>query len=182
MSFKIYTKTGDDGSTSLFGGKRVKKYDLQVESYGTLDELNAHLGLLSDFLDEAKLTNKLYKIQNQLFDISSHLASENGKASFLPKIEESIILDLELQIDEWETQLEPLKNFILPGGDKTISQCHVCRCVCRRAERLVVALIEEMPIDPLITKYMNRLSDFLFVYARFIAKELGVSEKIWIAK
>ena len=183
---KIYTKTGDKGSTSLIGGSRVLKNDVQIEAYGTVDELNANIGLLSDLCnkDGYSVTNvPLLKIQNELFVIGSHLAVGLGKSSDnLPKLKQGSIDYLESLIDKYNLDLSPMTHFILPGGHHLISQAHVARTVCRRAERRVVALknekIDLSSID-LIVIYLNRLSDFLFVLARKIAHDKNIDEIKW---
>lgn len=179
MAFKIYTKTGDQGQTALFGGKRLPKSHLRIESYGTVDELNAFLGLVRDSLSDEHLRSVLFEIQNRLFDLGAILATDPEKSMNLPNLAHSDIQLLENEIDQMEAGLPPLKNFILPGGHVTVSYCHVARCVCRRAERLVVALNLEQPIEPLVLQYLNRLSDFLFVLARRIGQLAGAPEVIW---
>ncbi len=192
MAFKIYTKTGDKGETSLFGGARVPKSHIRVESYGTIDELNSYMGLLSDLLSSnSHLSEKslhfihiLKEIQDRLFTIGSVLASDPQKNMMTPDLLESDITLLEKEIDAMESDLPPLKNFILPGGHSTVSFCNIARTVCRRAERLVIALDliereEGRMIEPLIVQYLNRLSDYLFVLGRKIAQDLGAEEIIW---
>lgn len=179
MAFKIYTKTGDAGKTGLFGGKRVLKSDLRIDGYGTVDELNSHIGLLRDHLTEPAPRNLLKEIQNRLFTIGANLAMDPAKNLDPPDIHLSDIELLENQIDEMEKDLAPLKNFILPGGHPTVSYAHVCRTVCRRAERLVVALHQVEPVEELVLKYLNRLSDFFFVLGRKIAHDLDVKEVTW---
>ena len=186
---KIYTKTGDMGTTSLIGGKRVKKCSLRLDTYGTIDELNAHTGLLRSLLIEDKelaaLPPQSFEffiwLQSRLFDIGTHLAMPCTQQGEMPpcSITESHVQHLESAIDWIDQQLEPLQAFILPGGTIEASQCHVCRTVCRRAERLVTALAEEIPISPLLLAFINRLSDFWFVCARFINKIKTVDEISW---
>jgi cob(I)alamin adenosyltransferase len=178
---KIYTKTGDEGLTSLVYGKRVSKADLKIEAYGTIDELNANLGLLIDQPVNEKRGDFLSNIQNILFSIGSNLASEK-KENTLPKISEIDIKDLEKAIDEMTSQLPELKHFILPAGHESISICHIVRTVSRRAERTVVRLNEIEELDVLIIVYLNRLSDYLFTLARKICQELGVEEVKWDSK
>jgi cob(I)alamin adenosyltransferase len=181
MAFKIYTKTGDSGTTGLFGGARLPKYHIRIESYGTVDELNAHLGLLRDQLEKEDLRSFLLRIQDRLFVLGSLLAAEPGKKLQLPELNEEDVYALENAIDAMDAQMQPLKTFILPGGHPTVSQAHVCRCVCRRAERLIVLLHhEESGVDPIIIQYMNRLSDYLFTVARYISHITGVPEIPWI--
>lgn len=179
---KIYTKTGDDGTTALYGGKRLSKADLRIESYGTVDELNAHLGVVLSYIEENEFTALIVNIQSRLFDIGTHLAAEPGKKNLiLPEINESNIEILETFIDKMNDDLEELKYFILPSGSFAIAQCHVARTVCRRAERCVVRLSEVEKVEPILPKYLNRLSDFLFVLARKFAKDAGIAEIIWKA-
>ncbi len=178
---KIYTKGGDTGQTSLLGGKRVSKSDLRIEAYGTVDELNANIGLLKDYHIADDHKDNLLKTQHDLFKIGSILACEVDPDQFnLPKIEDSDITEIEKNIDEMEKALPILKNFILPGGDLAVSQCHIARCVCRRSERLIVLLGEEEGVDEVIIRYLNRLSDFLFVLARKIGYDKGIDEINWI--
>lgn len=178
-SVKIYTKKGDLGETSLFGGKRLSKQHLRIESYGTIDELNAHIGLLRDNLDDEELRDLLKLIQDTLFVIGGILASAPGKKPDYLNIEQKDIDLLEAAIDEMEETLPALKSFILPGGHPVVSQCHVARCVCRRAERRVVGLAQEEEVDELLIKYLNRFSDYLFVLSRKIGQDLGVDEVEW---
>lgn len=181
---KIYTKTGDNGSTSLFGGTRVSKFHIRIESYGTLDELNSHLGLLRDLINTIQHKEFLLAIQNDLFVIGSHLATEKNKEKKLKidSIQSEHISTLENEIDRLDTSLPLMTHFILPGGHIAVSQCHISRCVCRRAERLIVLLQESKEIDPIYVKYINRLSDYLFVLARKLAHELDIEEVKWIPK
>ncbi len=178
---KIYTKTGDLGKTSLLYGKRVLKSDLKIESYGTVDELNAYVGLLRDTENELVRKQFLLEIQNCLFVIGSNLASEKTDGS-LSKIGLEEITTIEQEIDKITSQLPELKNFILPGGHQKVSICHICRTVCRRGERMVVNLATQEKVDQNIIIYLNRLSDYFFVLSRLISQELGVEEVKWIAK
>ncbi len=180
---KIYTKTGDGGKTSLLGGSRVAKYHLRIESYGTVDELNAHVGMLRSMKIGENLTSDLINIQDRLFTIGSNLASEPGERKFkIPEISDKDIQFLENKIDEMDEELEPMKNFVLPGGHTVVAQAHITRCVCRRAERIVQHLSAESDVKEVITIYLNRLSDYLFVLSRKLSKDLGVKETPWIAK
>lgn len=179
---KIYTKKGDDGSTQLFGGSRVPKHHLRVECYGSIDELNAHVGLLlaETFYKSSK--EYLSHLQVLLFDIGSHLATnpENEKSKgYLPEIEEGELLQIEQRIDHIQENLEPLKHFIMPSGNRAVSQAHVCRTVCRRVERLVSHLADFEEIHPQILPVLNRLSDYFFVLARWIAYQHGIKEVKW---
>ncbi len=176
---KIYTKKGDLGQTSLFGGTRLSKHHLRIESYGTIDELNSHVGLLRDKLVNQGLRDLLKRIQDTLFVIGGILASAPGKKPDYLNISQEDISILEEAIDEMEKTLPALKNFILPGGHPVVSQCHVARCVCRRAERRVVGLSQEEEVDELLIKYLNRFSDYLFVLSRKIGQNLGVQEVEW---
>ena len=185
---KIYTKTGDSGTTSLYGGTRVKKYNLRIESYGTVDELNSYIGLIKDQNISDTNKNSLLKIQNELFTLGSMLATppeketlKNGKERLnIPKIDESAVLFLENEIDRMDATLPQMTHFILPGGHQAVSFCHVARCVCRRAERLSVALNDQETINNDIIKYLNRLSDYLFTLARKLSNDLSVDEIKWI--
>ena len=179
MAFKIYTKTGDRGETSLFGGKRLPKNHIRIEAYGTVDELNAHIGLVRDGLNLEHPRQVLKEIQDRLFTIGANLASDPSKDLPTPDITEQDIQLLESEMDDMEKELVPLKNFILPGGHPLVSQCHIARCVCRRAERITVALNQNEMVQAVIIKYLNRLSDYLFVLSRRIAKELCVAEINW---
>lgn len=180
---KVYTRKGDKGKTVLIGGTRVPKYALRIDAYGTVDELNSYLGLLRDrSIDEASKL-MLIEIQDRLFTIGSWLASdpEKGKMT-LPEILNGDITRLEDQIDQMDEELEPMRFFVLPGGHETVSFCHITRCVCRRAERLVTELNEESALNPLIMAYLNRLSDYLFVYGRYVSAKLGAEEIPWKPK
>jgi cob(I)alamin adenosyltransferase len=182
MSFKIYTKTGDKGQTSLWGGARVAKYHIRIESYGTVDELNSYLGLVAASLQTVENQQFMYNIQSRLFTIGAILASQPDKKNLqTPDLYQQDVENLETAIDQMEAELEPLKNFILPSGSFAVSHCHVARCICRRAERLVVELeeAENQPIEPLVLQYLNRLSDYLFVLARKLAKDANIAEIIW---
>jgi cob(I)alamin adenosyltransferase len=177
---KIYTKTGDGGTTSLFGGKRVSKADLRIDTYGTVDELNSFMGLVRDQEVNQKRKEILVNIQNQLFIIGSILATEPGNTKVkIPSLAEDQITFLENEIDGMESELEPMRFFILPGGHPAVSFCHIARTVCRRAERLTIALHQQEAIEPLVIKYLNRLSDYLFVLSRKMTKELGSEEIPW---
>ena len=179
---KIYTKTGDAGTTALFGGKRVSKAELRVEAYGTVDELNAHVGLLRDQKVNKKI-KILIEIQDRLFVVGSMLATVPGNEKVkIPHLAEEDVVSLEKEIDAMETQLKPMRFFVLPGGHPSVSVAHITRTVCRRAERLVIALHNQEPVDPLIIKYLNRLSDYLFVLSRLMTKKLKAKEIPWKPK
>lgn len=177
---KIYTKTGDEGTTSLFGGKRVSKSELRIDTYGTVDELNSWMGALRDLEVNQKRQAVLVEIQDRLFTIGSILATEpeNTKVK-IPSLSESDIAFLEQEIDAMDAQLPPMRFFVLPGGHPSISWGHVARTVCRRTERLVIALHNLENVDPFVIKYLNRLSDYLFVLCRAMAHDLGVEETPW---
>lgn len=179
MAFKIYTKTGDLGETSLFGGKRLPKSSLRIEAYGTLDELNSYIGLVRDCVTNDHLRTMLKEIQDRLFTIGAHLASDPEKSMQVPDIELGDVEILEKEMDKMEESLPPLKNFILPGGHTTVSFCHIARCVCRRTERLVVELSQQEAVEAILLQYLNRLSDYLFVLARKLAQDLQAEEIIW---
>lgn len=180
---KIYTKKGDEGKTGLIGGTRILKSSLRIEAYGTVDELNSHLGLLRDTYNEQKTIDQILEIQDRLFTLGSHLASDSTKSKMkLPEIVEGDVVKLENWMDEMETELEPMKSFLLPGGHPTVSICHISRCVCRRAERITVDLSQNEEINFIILKYLNRLSDYLFVLSRFVGKKLNAVESPWIPK
>ena len=182
MSTKIYTKTGDAGKTSLIGGTKVLKSHIRIQAYGTVDELNAFTGLFRDQLSDAHSRELLLEIQDRLFTIGSSLACDPEKeiAMKIPDLKESDILLLENEIDQMNTKLPEMKSFILPGGHVSVSTAHICRTICRRAERLIVELDEKEHLDqPLIIKYLNRLSDYFFVLARYIGHLLGTEEIKW---
>jgi len=177
---KIYTKTGDQGTTALFGGLRLPKSDLRIEAYGTIDELNSHVGLLRDQPVNVSRKDVLIEIQDRLFTIGSMLATEPGNTKVkIPSLQESDITFLEKEIDKMDEQLPPMKFFVLPGGHQSISIGHVVRTVCRRAERLVISLNTQSPVDALVIKYLNRLSDYIFELCRMMAHELNVEETPW---
>lgn len=178
---KIYTKKGDLGNTSLLGGQRVPKSHIRIEAYGTVDELNAQLGIVLN--THTKIQSELKLIQDQLFHIGSHLANSAESNFKLDPIPSSWIEHLESQIDTMTSALPELKNFILPGSDLANAHCHVARCICRRAERITVALSnqEGEEVDANIITYLNRLSDYLFTLSRMITQDLGTTEVVWKA-
>lgn len=180
---KIYTKTGDNGTTALLGGTRVSKSHLRLEAYGTVDELNSYMGLLGDQeINKARLEELRY-IQDRLFTVGASLATAPGKTiGKAPVLEEEDIQLLERAIDAMEEDLPPLRSFILPGGHQSVSFCHIARTVCRRAERNIVVLNEQEKVEEIIIMYLNRLSDYLFVLARKMGKELGAEEVAWRPK
>lgn len=182
MALKIYTRTGDAGETALFGGKRLPKCHIRIEAYGTVDELNSWIGLVRDSVSNESVRESLLNIQTLLFSLGANLATDPEKNTPTQTILPADIETLEKQIDAMEEKLAPLKNFILPGGQTTVSYCHIARCVCRRAERLTVALNLDEQVEPAIIIYLNRLSDYLFVLSRYLAKEGGVEELLWKAR
>lgn len=177
---KIYTKGGDSGSTSLLGGTKVSKNDLRIEAYGTVDELNSHVGVLRDVINIEQYSSQLIAIQNTLFTIGSNLALEKEPKGFsIPKINENHIIQLENWMDSMDEELPKLQNFILPGGHISVSQSHVCRVVCRRAERRCVDLKNQTAVDVLLIKYLNRLSDYFFMLSRILSLKLNANEIPW---
>ena len=179
---KIYTKTGDKGQTSLVGGTRVPKTHVRIEAYGTVDELNSWLGLLRDQKECGEYSDEIKSFQERLFTIGSNLALEEPGKFDIPKLTGSDVEVLENFIDRIEEGLPQMRNFVIPGGHQTVSYCHVARTVCRRAERQVVRMTQELEVDDLIIKYLNRLSDLLFVFSRRIASDVGAIETPWIPK
>ena len=179
MGFKIYTKTGDQGQTSLFGGRRVSKGHLRIEAYGTVDELNSFVGLVRDHLFDETIRAVLKEVQDRLFTIGANLAADPQKDLPKPDLRPGDVELLESEMDRMDATLPELRNFILPGGHPTVSYVHLARCVARRAERLVVVLADEEPVDPTIIQYLNRLSDYLFILSRRIAADLGAGEVTW---
>lgn len=187
---KVYTKTGDTGTTALFGGTRVSKHNIRIESYGTVDELNSHIGLVRDQDMNVAYKKVLVEVQDRLFTVGAILATppekellKNGQ----PRLQklgiiESDIEFLEKEIDAMEEALPPMTHFVLPGGHSTVSYCHIARCVCRRAERLAVHLNDIEPTDEMVIKYLNRLSDYLFVLARKLSHDLKADEVQWIPR
>ena len=182
MSMKIYTKTGDKGTTSLIGGTKVPKSHLRIEAYGTVDELNSYVGLCKDLLTDEQGKKILLEVQDRLFTIGSSLACDPAKEPKmrLPDLNESDVELLEKEIDRMNATIPPMKNFILPGGHVILSQLHIARCVCRRAERCCVRLeIEKEEVENIIIKYLNRLSDYLFVLSRYAGHLMNVEEIPW---
>jgi cob(I)alamin adenosyltransferase len=179
--WKIYTKTGDKGETSLIGGTRVPKYHERIEAYGTLDELNSFIGYLRDQLTDIHLRDILLRIQENLFTAESELATDPEKElkRTLPHLTELDVLELENEIDAMNLHLPDLSSFILPGGHPLVSLCHVCRTVCRRGERFIIKLASDMTVDEILVKYINRLSDYLFVLARELAFVNNIPDLPW---
>ena len=179
---KIYTKTGDKGTTSLIGGTKVPKSHLRIEAYGTVDELNSYIGLCKDLVVSEQEKKVLLEVQDRLFTIGSSLACDPIKAPKMriPDLKESDVELLEKEMDHMNEIIAPMKNFILPGGHTILSQMHIARCVCRRAERCCVRLeLESLEVEPIIIKYLNRLSDYLFVLSRYSGHQMKVEEIPW---
>jgi cob(I)alamin adenosyltransferase len=179
---RVYTKTGDDGTSGLIGGTRVEKYDLRLESYGTVDELNSWIGLIRSQPIDDITRNLLISVQNNLFVVGARLATDLSKADLSARLplSQQEILKLEMEMDRILDLLPPMEHFVLPGGSNTVSYCHLARTVCRRAERRVCQLAKEMDIPIELIKYLNRLSDYLFVLSRKIAEDEGVNEVQWL--
>lgn len=185
MAMKIYTKTGDKGTTSLIGGTKVPKSHLRIEAYGTVDELNSYIGLCRDLVSDEQSRKVLLETQDRLFTIGSSLACDPIKEPKMriPDLKEEDITLLESEIDKMNEIIPAMKNFILPGGHTILSQIHIARCVCRRAERCCVRLeLESLEVDSIILKYLNRLSDYLFVLSRYTGHQLNVEEIPWKAR
>lgn len=180
---KLYTKTGDRGMTSLIGGKRVPKYNKRIEAYGTVDELISYIGLLRDYEESERYHEMLISIQDHLMVCASMLAADcEDCMDKLPSVKKEDIAFLENNIDRMEEDLPPLKSFILPGGHPLVSFSHIARNVCRRAERAVLTVAQEVEVDKYVLQYLNRLSDFLFVFARKLSWDMHVKEIPWIPK
>lgn len=179
---KIYTKTGDKGMTSLVGGKRVPKNSARLESYGTIDELNSYLGMIRSFPIDSVITGELVEIQSRLFDVGGNLAtdSEDPNVTIRLGVKEQDIELLEKAIDRMDAEVPPMKFFVLPGGDQVVSFCHIARTVCRRAERRILDLSTEAEVDELVLKYVNRLSDYLFILSRKLTNDLGMEVMKWV--
>lgn len=180
MAFKIYTKTGDKGQTSLIGGTRVPKHHIRIEAYGTVDELNSYIGLIRDQQIDEHIKKMLIEIQDRLFTIGSSLASDPEKSKMkIPDLKEEDIALLEQEMDKMNDVLPEMRSFVLPGGHTTVSFCHIARCVCRRAERLTIHLSEDSYVADLVIKYLNRLSDYLFMLSRKLSQDLNATEIPW---
>lgn len=184
MAFKIYTKTGDKGETSLIGGTRLPKQHIRIEAYGTVDELNSHLGLLRDVTPEADFNfDILLHIQDRLFTIGSHLAADPQKNKMkLPELYNEDVTELEKAIDKMNEVLPEMKHFVLPGGHIHVSYAHIARTVCRRAERSVLKLAENEVVEAIIPQYLNRLSDYIFVLSRYMSQNVRAKEIPWLPK
>lgn len=188
---KIYTKTGDGGETSLVGGVRVKKDSVRLEAYGTVDELSSHLGLLGAFINQSATSSSeamsdavelLERVQNNLFNLSTYLATDTTQTPVYPSamLDENEITLLEEAIDQYNAELPMLNSFVIPGGSVAAAQCHVCRTICRRAERRIISLAEKVEdFNPVMIKYVNRLSDYLFILSRKLNITEGIEEKVW---
>ena len=180
---KIYTKKGDRGETSLIGGTRVLKSSLRIEAYGTVDELNSHIGLIRDQQIDPEYKSQLIEIQDRLFTIGSSLASDPEKSKMkIPDLLSEDVSFLEENMDKMDSALPEMRSFILPGGHTSVSFIHISRCVCRRAERICIDLAQQEPVDEMIIQYLNRLSDYLFVLGRKVAQDLGAEEQPWKAR
>ena len=180
MAIRIYTKTGDKGETSLIGGTRLPKHHMRIEAYGNVDELNSFIGVVRDHQMDDEIAKVLIEIQDRLFTIGSSLAADPEKNKMkLPEVKEEDITLLEKTIDDMDAELPEMKSFVLPGGHPAVSFCHVARCVCRRAERSVLKLAENEKVNEIIYKYLNRLSDYLFVLSRKLTKDLNAEETPW---
>lgn|SRR5690606_25393026 len=180
---KIYTKKGDQGHTSLIGGTRVPKHHLRIESYGMIDELNSYIGLIRSHGIDSHQRSVLKEIQDRLFTIGSSLAADPERSKMkLPDLHDTDVILLENEIDQMNTELPELKHFILPGGELSEASCHLARCVCRRAERIVVQLSAESDVNELILVYLNRLSDYLFVLGRKVSHDNNSEENVWIPR
>lgn len=178
---KIYTKTGDQGTTSLVNNSRVPKNHPRVEAYGTVDELNAHIGMLRDMSNDENIATTLFEIQKVLFIVQTRLAIDPEKPCtlFLPDMHAQNVDFLEKEIDNMQSLLGEFKAFLIPGGHPLLSQCHIARCVCRRAERKIVNLSQQSEVESIVLQYINRLSDYLFVLARFFTQKLNLKENLW---
>jgi cob(I)alamin adenosyltransferase len=183
MSLKIYTKTGDKGQTSLLGGTRVSKDHIRIEAYGTVDELNSWIGLIRDQQIPKESIAVLLESQDRLFTIGSILASDPGKSKVkIPALSENDVTLLEKEIDRMNESLPEMRSFVLPGGHTAVSYCHIARCVCRRAERNTIHLAGQSEVPELVIKYLNRLSDYLFVLSRYVTKHFNAEETPWNAR
>jgi len=180
---KVYTKTGDKGTTALFGGKRVSKHNLRIEAYGTVDELNSYVGLIRDQKIDENNFDVLIEIQDRLFTLGAILATAPGNTKVkVPQLNEEDVTFLEQEIDKMNETLPEMRSFVLPGGHTTVSYCHITRCVCRRAERIATQLAEEEEVPELVLVYLNRLSDYIFVLSRKLTQDLKAKEIPWVAR
>ena len=181
---EVYTKAGDQGTTSLIGGTLVPKYHSRLEAYGTVDELNAHIGLIRAWPADKQTNDMLIQIQKQLFMLGAYLATDDTVSDLRTKLscDEEEIKKLEESMDGMESELPPLKNFILPGGHQAVAQCHIIRTICRRAERKISYMSKDTEVSPWILRYLNRLSDYFFVLSRHLSKYFNVEEIPWKGK
>lgn len=180
---KVYTKTGDKGTTALFGGKRVPKHHLRIEAYGTVDELNSHIGLIRDQKVDKRTFDVLIEVQDRLFTLGAILATAPGNDKVkVPQLNEQDVTFLEEEIDFMNETLPEMRSFVLPGGHTTVSYCHIARCVCRRAERISTQLAESEEVSSLVLIYLNRLSDYIFVLSRKLSQDLNAKEVAWEAR
>ena len=181
---KVYTKTGDQGMTSLIGGTRVPKNSIRLEAYGHVDELNSHIGMIRSLVADREIAEELACIQMRLFDVGGNLATDpDGKASKMPVgVEDKDVEELEKAIDRMEAEVPPLRFFVLPGGSELVAFCHIARTVCRRTERRVLDLNRETAVDVRVMKYINRLSDYLFMLSRKLAHDTGIEELKWMPR
>lgn len=180
---KIYTKTGDRGMTSLIGGTRVPKNSARLEAYGSVDELNSYIGMIRSLVTSSEIAGELAEIQMRLFDVGGNLATDpNGQTRLPLGVEETDIEVLEKAIDRMDAEVPPSRFFVLPGGNESVSFCHIARTVCRRAERRMLDLNQEAAVEELVMKYVNRLSDYLFMLSRKLAHDAGIEELKWIPR
>jgi len=180
---KVYTKTGDKGTTALFGGTRVPKHNLRIEAYGTVDELNSHIGLIRDQKIDKNTFDVLIEVQDRLFTLGAILATAPGNDKVkVPQLNETDVTFLEEDIDKMNETLPEMRSFVLPGGHTTVSYCHIARCVCRRAERITTQLSEQEEVPSLVLIYLNRLSDYIFVLSRKLSQDLKANEIPWKAR
>jgi cob(I)alamin adenosyltransferase len=181
---RVYTKTGDKGKTSLIGGTRVSKHHYRLEAYGTIDELNTFIGMIRSYEVDEATEKQIIDIQHKLFVIGAYLATDEKVADLRDKLkyDESIIEAVEKEMDRMENDLPPMKHFVLPGGHPAVSYCHISRTVCRRAERRILAMADETEVNPWVIRYVNRLSDYLFVLSRHLSKYFQINEILWVAE
>ncbi len=180
----VYTKTGDRGRTSLIGGTRVPKNDPRLEAYGTVDELNSFIGMIRSYSIDEESASQIVEIQNVLFEVGAYLATDTNVADLRDKLkyDDKYIANLEYAMDKMESELPPMKYFVLPGGNPAVSYCHISRTVCRRTERRILEVLDESEANSWVIRYVNRLSDYLFVLSRFLSKQLNVQEIPWVPK
>ncbi|ASB47835.1 cob(I)yrinic acid a,c-diamide adenosyltransferase [Alkalitalea saponilacus] len=179
----VYTKTGDKGSTGLIGGTRVSKNDYRLEAYGTVDELNSNIGMIRSYPIDQESIDSIIRIQRQLFTIGSYLATDESVSDLRTKLktEEAEIEFMELEMDKMESKLPPLSNFVLPGGHPAVAQCHICRTICRRAERRIITMQSQTTVDEWVIRYVNRLSDYFFVLSRHLTNYFQINEIPWVS-